>query len=140
MEVEPNLLPSPHAGPQGNTEHRIKQFCQHGLPGRVGSLEQLGRNKKDKKLADLTLSAFAPEAEVCGLLECLEEPCFALCANLLDGEGGSKLWCKGGLFWLLAVFHRPRGWGGKTDFPGRFFIWAPSLRPRKHNLRAFLEN
>lgn len=54
--ANPSLPPSQYAGPQGNTEHRIKQFCQHRLPPRVKSLEQLGRKKKDKKLADLTTS------------------------------------------------------------------------------------
>ena len=90
-------LPPGRLGPR-EIQNITKQFCQHGLPLGVNSLEQLGRKKKDKKLADLTTS-FLPSFQKLKPRACPRAwknhaLHFAL-ISLMGGDCGCELPCEG---------------------------------------------
>eukprot|EP00069_Balaena_mysticetus_P011508 bmy_21331T0 len=95
--VDAHYAETLHAGPQGGTEHRIKRRSQHRLPPRVSPLEQLGRKKKDKKLADFTISLWP-------LFQKLKSaPCLSALGALVSLMGGR--WQPTAVFIHMTVLH-----------------------------------
>lgn len=108
-------------------------------------MEQLGRKKKDKKLADLT-TRFLPPFQKLKPVACLrtwESRALRVDLTSLMGEGGgSKPWCEGDSSrLLLTLLHTPEAGLARDILGGVYsFILATQSQIRKHNLRTFPGN
>ena len=109
---------APHTAQEGRSlSQRSQSMCRAKCMKRVRSSKSAGRSKRAKDAAEASRTSLPPESPGRGKggrrqVSVLTAPCFLQSGGALSGPSWTRL--PMGRDWSSSIFHRPKGWDGRS--------------------------